>query len=171
MARPTSYTDEIAMEICTRLAEGESLRTICEDERMPSRRTVLYWLLDKDHEEFLRQYTFAREAQADHYAEEIVEISDEVEVETIYRGESVVLDVSVTAVNRNRLRVDARKWYASKLAPKKYSEKHALEHTGKDGQPLPAPVTNVQAGVLVVPGVIQDQHAWSQLVQGAPKGE
>lgn len=46
-----------------------------------------------------------------------------------------------------------------------------VEHTGKDGKDLPAGVTTVQAGVLVVPGVLQDANAWTQLVQAAPKGE
>lgn len=168
--RPSIYSDEIAMEICTRLAAGESMRKICDDERMPHRTTVLYWLADGKHEEFVSQYTRAREAQADHLADEIVEIADEITVEARYQGEDVVLDVSAAAVARNRLRVDARKWYAAKVVPKKYGERHALEHTGKDGAPLPAPTTTVQAGVLVVPGVIEDSNAWAKLVQGsAPK--
>ena len=38
-----------------------------------------------------------------------------------------------TAVQRNRLRVDARKWLLSKLAPKKYGDKLTQEHTGANG--------------------------------------
>lgn len=44
-----------------------------------------------------------------------------------------------------------------------------VEHTGKDGKDLPAAVTTVQAGVLVVPGVINDPSAWTKLVQSAPQ--
>ena len=40
------------------------------------------------------------------------------------------------AVERSRLQVDAYKWYASKLAPRKYSEKYVQEHTGADGGPI-----------------------------------
>ena len=144
------------------------MRSICEDPKMPHRTTVLWWLADGKHEEFVSQYTRAREAQADHYAEEIIDIADEVEVEARYQGEDVTLDVSASAVARNRLRVDARKWYASKLVPKKYADKTAHELTGKDGAPLPAPTTNI-AGVLVVPGVINDPQAWAALVQGGTK--
>lgn len=50
--------------------------------------------------------------------------------------------------------------------PEVYRERASLEHTGPNGQPLPASTTTVQAGVLVVPGVIQDPGAWSALVQG-----
>ena len=53
--------------------------------------------------------------------------------------------------------------------PQVYRDRASLEHTGPNGQPLPAPTTTVQAGVLVVPGVIQDPNAWSALVQGGPK--
>ena len=53
--------------------------------------------------------------------------------------------------------------------PHVYRERASLEHTGPNGQPLPAATTTVQAGVLVVPGVLQDANAWTQLVQGAPK--
>ena len=59
-------------------------------------------------------------------AGEIVDISDEMTVAATYEGGSVVLALDSTAVARNRLRVDARKWYAGKLSPKKYGEKLAL---------------------------------------------
>lgn len=38
-----------------------------------------------------------------------------------------------TAVARNRLRVDARKWLASRMAPKKYGDKIQAEHSGPNG--------------------------------------
>ena len=53
--RPSIYSDQIAMEICTRLAHGESMRSICEDPKMPHRTTVLWWLADGEHEEFVSQ--------------------------------------------------------------------------------------------------------------------
>jgi hypothetical protein len=42
--RPSTYSFERAEFICERLAYGESLRQICSDESMPSRRTVFQWL-------------------------------------------------------------------------------------------------------------------------------
>jgi len=124
--RPSGYSDGLAASICHELAMGRSLRAICDSEGFPSTGTVLRWLAEEEREEFRNQYARAREAQADRLAAEIIEIADETEVEVRYQGETQVLDVSSTAVARNRLRVDARKWYASKLAPKKYGEKLAI---------------------------------------------
>jgi hypothetical protein len=128
--RPTAYSDKVAGEICTRIAQGESLVNICKDEKFPCRATVMRWLQLDKHEGFLDSYARAREAQADFYAEQIIEISDE-ECTTVRHGDGEeAKDVEVVfdsaAVARNRLRVDARKWYASKVAPKKYGEKLAL---------------------------------------------
>ena len=121
--RPSIYSDEIAMAITSRMAEGESLRSICRDPGMPGRVTVLYWLADGKHAEFLSQYSRACEARADLIFDEILEISDESEVAANYQGDQVTLDLSPTAVARNRLRIDARKWAASKMVPKKYGDK------------------------------------------------
>lgn len=138
MSRPSLYSQELADAICARLAEGESLRTVCADEAMPGQTTLYRWLAD--NAEFREQYAGARERQADHYASEIIDIADEecTMVKTAKFGKGgdddteddieVVFDA--TAVARNRLRVDARKWYASKLAPKKYGDKITQEHTG-----------------------------------------
>ena len=116
------------------------MRTICAESGMPACSAVYRWLNERP--EFQEQYARAREEQADFYAGQIVEIADE-EV-TMVRADKhksrdedgdgnteVVFDP--TAVARNRLRVDARKWYASKLAPKKYGEKVTQELTGTDG--------------------------------------
>jgi hypothetical protein len=73
--RPSDYCAEIAMTICDRLAEGESLRAICADAGMPDKATVLRWI--GRHKEFRDQYAWAREAQADDILEEILEIADD----------------------------------------------------------------------------------------------
>jgi hypothetical protein len=39
-------------------------------------------------------------------------------------------------IQRSRLRVDSRKWLASKLAPKKYGDKVSTELSGPDGGPI-----------------------------------
>lgn len=141
--RPTDYSQEVADAICERLADGESLRAICRDEAMPSKASVFRWL--GIHKEFSDQYARAREEQAESFADEMVAISDE--ECTMVRAEKhgtkadddegnteVVFDA--TAVARNRLRIDARKWVASKLKPKKYGEKTSHEVSGPDGGPV-----------------------------------
>lgn len=142
--RPTDYSEALADLICSRIADGQSLRSICRDEDMPDRATVFRWLASR--EDFATKYAYAREQQADLYAESIVDISDELEVQATYQGEDVRLDVSPTAVARNRLRVDARKWYAAKLAPKKYGDRTNMALSDPDGNALPVPVLNLRIG-------------------------
>lgn len=144
LGRPTNFTQETADLICERIADGESLRSICRDEDMPDRATVFRWLASR--EDFATKYAYAREQQADLYAESIVDISDELEIQATYQGEEVRLDVSPTAVARNRLRVDARKWYAAKLAPKKYGDRTNMALSDPDGNALPVPVLNLRIG-------------------------
>ena len=120
--RPSLYSETLTAKICRRLAEGESLRSICTDKAMPSLSTVMGWLFDGDHAEFSEQYARAREAQAELRADEITDIADGVE-----HGAS-------EAVQAARLRVDARKWIAAKLLPKRYGDK--VQHTGDGGGPI-----------------------------------
>jgi hypothetical protein len=82
---------------------------------MPNRQTILNWLNDKA--EFVGQYARAREDQAEAHADRIIEIADD---ETI-------------DANHKRIMVDARKWVASKLKPKRYGDKLDLEHKGEVG--------------------------------------
>lgn len=115
-------------EICERMADGESLNSICKSG-VASYQTVMNWLNSKP--EFLEKYARARAMQADKMAEDIISIADEIDVEAKYQGEDVKLDLSATSVARNRLRVDARKWLASKMAPKKYGDKLEVDQTTK----------------------------------------
>ena len=61
--RPSTFTQKIADEICERIADGESLRSICGDDGFPTKSTVFKWL--NDFPGFSDQYARAREAQAD----------------------------------------------------------------------------------------------------------
>lgn len=124
--RPSIYSKKIADEICRRLAGGESLVKICEADRLPHRATVLRWLFDGEHEEFRDRYVRAREAQAECWADEIVMIAD--------------ATASAKNPQHGKLRVDARKWVAAKLLPKKYGERTAHELSGPDGGPIPTRV-------------------------------
>lgn len=108
LGRPSDYTPELGIEICVQIAEGKSLRSICKADDRPSMVTIFTWL-DK-HPEFLNHYTRAKEQQADASSEDITEIADEVR-----RG---LIDPQAA-----RVAIDAYKWTASKLKPKKYGDK------------------------------------------------
>jgi hypothetical protein len=138
---PSIFTQEIADKICEELAtSSKSLRTICKEDNMPSVRTVLYWLSQGEKEDakpelrdFLHQYARAREAQADHLVEEIIEIADDGsnDLMTITKGDISYEQENKEVTNRSKLRVEARKWIASKLKPKKYGDKVDLNHGGE----------------------------------------
>lgn len=106
MGRPSDFTQEIADEICDRLIDGESMRTICNDPDMPHRSTVLRWM-DAD-DAFAARCARARELQADAIFEDLQDIADNGNPEDVQRA---------------KLRVSTMQWRASKLAPKKYGEK------------------------------------------------
>jgi hypothetical protein len=137
MGRPSLYTPELATSICARLVSGESLRAICEPDDMPAESTVRLWNTDNVNG-FAAQYARAREGQADFLAEEIIAIADDGTNDWMERrseaekGAGVMTGWVVNGehVNRSRLRVDARKWFASKVAPKKYGDKLDVDHTG-----------------------------------------
>lgn len=157
--RPTDYSVEVTSAICARLVEGESLRSICRDEEMPSLATVFNWLAR--HSEFVDQYARAREEQAETLAAEIIDIADEectmvradkhnTKADTDDGLVEVVFDS--TAVARNRLRVDARKWVAAKLKPKVYGEKVQTELSGSVRVTSASDLTDDQLAALAAGG-------------------
>ena len=126
--RPSLYTQELADYICEQLAEGKSMRTVAKEENMPSMQTIFSWL--RIHQEFLEQYTRAKEEAADLLVEEMLEIADETSRDTI--DTDTGQKQNAEWINRSRLRVDTRKWVASKLKPKKYGDKVDVTTNGKD---------------------------------------
>lgn len=125
------YTPEIAEEILERLSDGESLASICALEGMPSRGAVHHWVLT-DHEGFASRYACAREAGLMTLADDILVISDDGSNDT-YKDDEGNQRTDQDVVQRSRLRVDSRKWLLSKLLPKQYGDKVALEHSGDVG--------------------------------------
>ena len=128
VGRPSGFTQEIADAICERLADGDSLRAICEDYGMPNRATVFRWL--GLYPEFSDQYARAREDQAESLADEIVSIADQMPPMT----DSGSTDSGHVSWQKNR--IEARKWVAAKLKPKKYSDKIQQELSGPNGGPI-----------------------------------
>lgn len=118
--------------ICDRISNGESLRAICASEGMPAASTVFLWL--NDDSTFSEQYARAREAQADALFDEILEIADDGSNDWMERknadGENIGWRENGEAMRRSQLRVDARKWMAGKLKPKKYGDKIDLNVSG-----------------------------------------
>lgn len=138
--RPTVLNDEIAEALCERIANGQSLRSIEKDETMPTMTTVMRWM--RDNGAFRQQYADARTRAMEIMAEEILEIADDGANDT-YKDEEGNTFTDHDVITRSKLRVEARKWLMSKLAPKKYGDK--LDVTS-DGKPLPSVIINAPNG-------------------------
>lgn len=141
MGRPSKYTPKLGEGICAEIVDGIPIRAICKKYKIDV-RTLFRWL-ERD-EMFRQQYARAREIQAEVIADEIVAISDDGSNDTYTDGDGQVR-TNFDVVQRSRLRVDARKWVASKLLPKKYGEKVAL--TGGDEGDKPISVTIRRIGI------------------------
>ena len=131
----STYTVQVADIICLRLSEGESLQEIVKTEGMPDRATVYRWLLEQPV--FCDKYIRAREEQADTLADEIIGIADESpETVEVRDKHGAVIDVKIDSgyVAYQKQRIEARKWTAMKLKPKKYGDK--LELAGDPSNPL-----------------------------------
>lgn len=122
IGRPSKWNDELANNICRLIStSNKSLRTVCKEVEIDV--AVVLKHLNED-ERFLAQYTRAKEEQADYLAEEIIEIADDSSNDTKEGMYGPMEDKEWTS--RSKLRVEARKWVASKLKPKKYGDKLEL---------------------------------------------
>lgn len=127
--RPSEYNTEVTDIICERIANGESLRSICDDPALPAQATIFKWLAR--YPDFVERYTRARETQADAIFDEILNIADDGRNDWMLKnfGDEERWVENGEALRRSQLRIDARKWMAGKLRPKKYGER--IEHEVK----------------------------------------
>ena len=121
VGRPSVFSTSIGNEICARIMEGESLRSICQDDHMPGQRTVFEWLDNDAHENFRSRYAHARTRATEVFEDEIIDVARSATPED---------------ANARRLQVGALKWVMSKRAPKVYGDKVTQEHTGEGGGPI-----------------------------------
>ncbi len=110
IGRPSLFTDELAAEICERIAAGETMTAIAREPHMPTRETVRVWR--REREAFSAAFARARIDGMEAMADDIVSISDDVDGDP----------------QRDRLRIDTRKFLMSKIAPHIYGDK--IEHSG-----------------------------------------
>jgi hypothetical protein len=127
--RPLEYTKEMGDHICELVSStGYGLLKLTKlYPELPDKITINRWR--HRVQEFRTQYALAKLEQADILAEECLEIADDdsFDVRTNEDGYDVC---NTEFIARARLRVDTRKWLASKLLPKQYGQ-HAEE-----GKPL-----------------------------------
>ena len=111
--RPARYTAAARRAICNRLAEGESLRSICSDRTMPCWETVRRWL--RQQPQFRADYAEAREHQADWLAAEALDAARRV--------------LPATA-SSTRVLLSELHWQAARLRPRVYGERPQAPEDG-----------------------------------------
>lgn len=125
------YTDRVARKICERIMMGESLREISDRKDMPGKRTIVRWLGDPRLTAFREMYYYARRVQAEIRVDEIFEIADDSsrDFKPKYDSDGEIVDhvPDNEAIQRSRVRIDTRKWYASKMVPRLYGQNSQVE--------------------------------------------
>ncbi len=131
--RPSKYTPEMVELICERVATHDmGLRRLTDMyDDMPDKVTINIWR--RKHAEFRSQYAQAKCEQIEFLTEDILDIADDSSndwMETFDKeSQSVGYKLNGDHIQRARLRVDTRKWLASKLAPKIYGDKQFIEQS------------------------------------------
>ena len=122
----SKLAESIISAICESVANGSSAREACRSQNVDE---STFRLQRKEYPEFDTQYARACEARADKWAEEFMEIADDSTndwVETKFGPQ-----LNREAIERTKLRIDARKWMMARILPKKYGDKLDLNHSGE----------------------------------------
>jgi len=137
-----SYTKEnkdlILNNIFDDITQGLAVRNAIKKENI-SFSTFYIWL--DDDEDKSKQYARATEIRAEAMAEDILQICDAFENDVVLDQEGKEI-TNHNVIQRDRLRVDTRKWLMSKMMPKKYSDRQQIDHT-TDGKSLNTPLMNL----------------------------
>jgi len=131
VGRPTKWEGELKETaigiILDRIISGESVRQILDNADrniLPSYRVWIEWLAN--NEELCKQYVYACEGRAELLFDQVLDIADDSskDIEEVEVSEGVFVDkVNHEHIQRSRLRFDARRWYLSKLSPKRFGDK------------------------------------------------
>ena len=130
MTTRVAYAPEIVDRICSEIANGKSLRTICNMDGMPDKRKVFEWV--SKYPDFKAKYDVAIRERAHAYVEEMMDIADNGTNDWMENNDpdNPGWKFNGEHVQRSKVRLEARKWVACKLLPKIYGEKveHMIAH-------------------------------------------
>ncbi len=140
--KPRTYTPEIGAEICNRVVCGETLKNICRDPHMPPLHLAHYWSAGQKGAptDYAQAYARARLTRAHALVEEAEEIADNTQDDinrAVQAAKDAVLDsggderkaaiaghkAKREAIESARIRIDMRKWAASRMNRKAYGER------------------------------------------------
>ncbi len=114
---PSVFRPELVVEIVERVAEGETLSSICADDGMPTPSTFRRWVLARD--EVREAFFLARELKADSLFDEALDLA-----RAIKRSPGTSQNVRAYDVAMSHLR-----WAAGKLNPQRYSDRSQISLT------------------------------------------
>lgn len=114
--RPSEFTPDEGDTICAWIQSGGSVRGYSRNTGRTV-GTIYKWM--RQNAGFLSLYAHACKDRADTLAEEVLEIAD-----------AAAINPTIEGVQAAKLRVEARKWIASKLSPTVWGDRKAVEHVG-----------------------------------------
>ena len=125
--RPTTYNLKIAKEICDTISSSELglAHLVDMNPHWPMRSTIFLWR--RKHKEFSDLYTKAKEDQTEVSVEYMQELMNEPHKYEDYETGRMKVDVPMM-----RLKMDAIKWQAAKLKPRKYGDNNKEEIVNND---------------------------------------
>jgi hypothetical protein len=149
-ARPTQYSYKLSEVICERITNGMSTSEVLRDPALPAWHVLAKWR--REHEDFNRRYTIARQSCCELWADEIIEISDDATNDYVTRMSArgqVQRVFDRESFERSRLRADNRKWVVSKLMRHVYGDKSEVEQRTHDGVNVKVEERNQLIDVIV----------------------
>lgn len=127
--RPERYTPELAEKVCYIIAtHAHGLKKLCAMyDFMPDKSIIFSWI--QSHPEFYDQYLRARRFQSHVVADEILDMSSEVQS---YVDKDLVERIDSGILGRAKFAMECKKWHASKLEPKIYGDNKIENQEIKD---------------------------------------
>lgn len=125
VGRPTTFTQEIADEIITRIIEGETMSAVCKDPRMPTAKCVWEWR--NRYPDFGKALAGAREERTQGWLDASTDLIKSAQSKVSAAQAPGEASAMVAAI---KMESDHYKWLASKEIAL-YRDKTAVEHSGK----------------------------------------
>lgn len=111
------------------------VRDLINENKDVSVNIFFKWL--REDESFAKQYASAQEIRAEAMFDEMLLIADTPVKGTVIKTTKFGDEITVSdMIAHRRLQVDTRKWYLSKINPRKFSEKVQTELSITKEQPL-----------------------------------
>jgi hypothetical protein len=144
-----AYDPILADAVLDLIAQGYSLKRVCEREGMPSMPSIHQWTTR--HKDFGDRYIKACILKAQVWADEIMDISDDSrndweQIED--KNGEVLYRFNHDHVKRQQMRIDTRKWYLAHILPKQFGDAQLIKLADAEGNKLPP-----QAPTLIVRGI------------------